>query len=88
MDVQLSELQQLIAQWKERLLSTGQSEDYKCALGECVYDLQNLVYQAAYDPAFIQEYLSQMPPQEIEDYFLSQEADDELSKLEVHESVA
>lgn len=88
MDVQLSELEKLIAQWKERLLFTGQSEDYKCALGECVYDLQNLVSQAAYDPAFIQEYLSQMPPQEIEDYFLSQEADDELSKLEAHESVA
>lgn len=88
MTVKSSELEQLIAQWRGRLLSNGQSESYKCALQECIYDLQCLINENIYDPAFIQECINQMPSKEIEDYFLSQEADDELSKLEAHESVA
>lgn len=32
----------LISLWNRRLNSGTQSEEYKCALSECIYDLQSL----------------------------------------------
>jgi len=79
----------LLSQWKERLSSESYSEEYRCALGECVYDLQNLLEVIKKEEADnLQEVLSSFPSQEAEDYLKGIEADDYLSSLEAHESVA
>lgn len=79
----------LLSQWKERLSSESYSEEYRCALGECVYDLQNLLEVIKKEEADnLQEVLSSLPSQEAEDYLKGIEADDYLSSLEAHESVA
>lgn len=79
----------LLSQWKERLSNESYSEEYRCALGECVYDLQELLAKIKEEEEDnLQEVLSSLPSQEAEDYLKGIEADDYLSSLEAHESVA
>lgn len=73
--ITVSDIQQLINKWQERVDNPSQPFAYKNGIGECIYDLNQLILHS------IQEELS------YED-FLSMEADSYLSSLESHEKVA
>lgn len=82
-----SNLAALVSQWQGRA-SHSRSADYRQAVSECMHDIQY-----ALDDALLTEWLSSdaldcIPPKEVEDYFLGQEADDYLSSMAAHESVA
>ena len=88
MIIQESTLSSLLSQWKERLSDEQYSEEYRCALGECLYDLQNLINNTPSDQEFMQDVISRLPSTEVEDYLRGLEADEELSMMEAHETVA
>ena len=88
MIIQESTLSSLLSQWKERLSNEQYSEEYRCALGECLYDLQNLINNTPSDQEFMQDVISRLPSTEVEDYLRGLEADEELSMMEAHETVA
>lgn len=88
MIIQESTLSSLISQWKERLSDEQYSEEYRCALGECLYDLQTLINNTPSDQEFMQDVISRLPSSEVEDYLRGLEADEELSMMEAHETVA
>ena len=78
-------IESLLSQWKERLRNESYSEEYRCALGECMYDLQTILGKIKEEEeANLQEVIASLPPKEVEDYLLQQEADDYLSSLEAH----
>ena len=79
----------LLSQWKERLSNNKYSDEYKCALGECVYDLTiTLDKIKEEEEANLEEVIANLPSKEIEDYLMGLEADEELSRMDAHESVA
>ena len=79
----------LISQWKERMSDDKFSDEYKCALGECVYDLMiTLDKIKEEEKANLEEVIANLPSQEVEDYLMGLEADEELSRMDAHESVA
>lgn len=79
----------LLSQWKERLNKDEYSDEYKCALGECVYDLMiTLDKIKEEEKSNLEEVIANLPSQEVEDYLMSLEADEELSRMDAHESVA
>lgn len=79
----------LLSQWKERLSNDKYSDEYKCALGECVYDLMiTLDKIKEEEKTNLEEVIANLPSKEVEDYLMSLEADEELSRMDAHESVA
>ena len=77
----------LLSQWKKRLSNEEYSEEYRCALGECMYDLQNLLEKIKEEEeANLQEVIANLPSKEVEDYLMQQEADEYLASMEAHES--
>ena len=79
----------LLSQWKERLSKDDYSDEYKCALGECVYDLMITLNKIKKEEkADLEEVIANLPSKEVEDYLMGLEADEELSRMEAHESVA
>lgn len=79
----------LLSQWKERLGKDDYSDGYKCALGECVYDLMiTLDKIKEEEKANLEEIIANLPSKEVEDYLMGLEADEELSRMDAHESVA
>lgn len=80
-----SDLIALLSQWKKRL-QTHNSPDYNCALGECIYDLQNLLDNTFDYQDYLQEKMSHIPMDELEEYFMEQEADSQISQMK--ESIA
>ncbi len=75
----------LLSQWKERLGNESYSEDYRCALGECLYDLQELLEKIRKEEeSNLQEVLASLPSKEVEDYLSGLEADEYLSSVEAH----
>ena len=85
--IQESFIYALISQWKERAAHCN-SEDYKCALGECAYDLQQLLDESLDYQDYFNQYMVSLPSKEVEDYLAQQEADDVLSTIESHEPAA
>lgn len=79
----------LLSQWKERLNKDNYSDGYKCALGECVYDLMIILDKIKEEEkANLEEVIANLPSKEVEDYLMGLEADEELSRMDAHESVA
>lgn len=79
----------LLSQWKERLNKDNYSDGYKCALGECVYDLMIILGKIKEEEkANLEEVIANLPSKEVEDYLMGLEADEELSRMDAHESVA
>lgn len=76
----ITDLQNLISQWTERMGDNTQPLPYRDALGECIYELNCLINKVLQD--------EMMTEQDALDYILSQEADSYLSSLEAHEHVA
>ena len=79
----------LISQWKERLIINKYSDEYKCALGECMYDLMiTLDKIKEEEKANLNEVIANLPSKEVEDYLMGLEADEEHSRMDANESVA
>lgn len=79
----------LLSQWKERLNKNDYSDGYKCALEECMYDLEILLDKIKEEEkANLEEVIANLPSKEVEDYLMGLEADEELSRMDAHESVA
>lgn len=78
----------LLSRWKERL-NNKYSDDYQCALKECVYDLTITLDKIKEEEEInLMEAIANLPSKEAEDYLMSLEADEELSRMGAHESVA
>lgn len=74
--VYISDLQQLVSQWLERMGNPIQSFEYKNALNECVDDLNNLIEKSLEEEIDYKEAME------------SWEADNYLSSIEAHEAIA
>lgn len=74
--ITVSDIQQLIASWEERLDTSFQPSSYKDALSECIYELNQLITSSIDEELSYQEYLD------------SWAADDYLSTMEAHEQIA
>lgn len=64
--IYVSDLQQLVSVWTERLGNNSQPSSYKDALSECIYELNNLI-----STSILEEFTYQD--------FLEKEADTQLS---------
>ena len=86
--IQLSDVNKLLNKWNERLNYYKQFSDplsisYRDALEECAYELQRLV-----DDTLDEIFMDSIPPEEVQQYLLEQEADSYLSSSEAHEHIA
>lgn len=75
-------IESLIDQWKQRM-NNSTDASYKDALGECIYELGYCMNEI-----FQEDFLNSVPPEEVEQWLLEQEADAYLSSMEAHESAA
>lgn len=79
----------LLSRWKGRLGNDTQSDDYQCALKECIYDLMITLDKIKEEEEInLMEAIAHLPSKETEDYLMNLEADEELSRMDAHESVA
>jgi len=77
--IYISDIQQLADKWTERMNNPAQSFDYRNALSECIYELNQLINHSILD---------ELTEEDASDYLHSQEADDYLSTMEAHEPAA
>ena len=77
--IYISDVQQLADKWTERMNNPSQSFDYKTALSECIYELNQLINKTLLD---------ELTEEEARDYLLSQEADSYLSSEENYYAAA
>ena len=77
--IYISDIQQLADKWTERMNNPAQSFEYKNALSECIYELNQLIDRTLLD---------EMTEEDARDYILSQEADDYLSSEENYYAAA
>lgn len=72
----ITDVQQLVSHWLERLETETQPQAYRDALSDCIYDLHSLVDKALMEELDYKEMLEE------------QYADSYLSSSEAHERVA
>lgn len=77
--IYINDVQQLADTWTERMNNPAQSFDYKNALSECIYELNQLINRTL---------LNEMTEEDARDYILSQEADAYLSSEEAYYAAA
>lgn len=78
-------IESLLSQWNGRLTNEKYSEEYRCALGECIYELQELLGKIIEEEnANLAEVIASLPSSEVEDYLYGLEADEYFSSLESH----
>lgn len=78
----------LLSRWKERV-SNKYPDEYQCALKECIYDLMITLDKIKEEEEMnLMEAIANLPSKEVEDYLLGLEADEELSRIDIHESIA
>ena len=83
MEISESIIQALISQWKERLEKGTQTTDYKCALGECIYDLQTIL-DLFHSKEILKEISIKILPKQAEENFYNEEADRIAHEIEVY----
>ncbi len=78
-------IESLLSQWKGRLNNENNSEEYKIAIRECMYELQNVLdIIKDEEEANLQDVVANLPSPEVEDYLLGLEADEYLASMESH----
>ena len=77
--IYINDLQQLTDKWTERMNNPAQSFEYKNALSECIYDLNQLINKTLLD---------ELTEEDARDYILSQQADSYLSSEENYYAAA
>lgn len=88
MTIQESDLLNLIGQWNIRLVYGTQSDSYKCALSECISDLQNILDAQEAETNILSDTIAQYPLDEIKEYFDEMNANMQQSTLEANEPAA
>ena len=73
--IYISDLQQLADKWTGRMNNPAQSFEYKNALSECIYELNQLIDRTLLD---------EMTEEDAREYILSQEADAYISSEEAY----
>lgn len=73
--IYLSDLQQLIASWTERMGDTSHAPSYRDALNDCIYELNCLIENTLNTELLARDYMAQ------------EEADYYLSTIESHEQL-
>lgn len=68
--IYINDIQQLANKWTERMNNPTQSFDYKIALSECIYELNQLINKTLLD---------EMTEEDAMEYILLQEADAYIS---------
>jgi len=71
--IYISDLQQLANKWTERMNNPAQSFDYRNAISECIYELNQLINKTLLD---------EMTEEDARQYILENEADSYLSSEE------
>ncbi len=74
--ITVSDLQQLLNEWHERVEQPFQPFEYKTGVNDCIYDLNKLINHSIEEEFDYQDMLE------------SWEADEYLSSMESHEDVA
>ena len=87
------DIESLVSQWDARLHNESYEASYKDALGECIYELNQLLEKSILEEAdsmdFLErEFLEHLPSEEAAQYLLEQEADYYLSSMEAHDYVS
>ena len=77
--IYISDVQQLADKWTERMNNPTQSFDYKNALSECIYELNQLINKTLLD---------ELTEEDARQYLLEQEADSYLSSEENYYATA
>lgn len=77
--IYISDIQQLADKWTERMNNPTQSFDYKNAISECIYELNQLINKTLLD---------EMTEEDARQYLLEQEADSYLSSEENYYATA
>jgi len=77
--IYISDLQQLANKWTERMNNPAQSFDYRNALSECIYELNQLINKTLLD---------EMTEEDARQYMLEQKADSYLSSEENYYATA
>ena len=77
--IYISDIQQLANKWTERMNNPTQSFDYKNAISECIYDLNQLINKTLLD---------ELTEEDARQYLLEQEADSYLSSEENYYATA
>ena len=77
--IYISDVQQLADKWTERINNPTQSFDYKNAISECIYELNQLINKTLLD---------EMTEEDARQYMLEQEADSYLSSEENYYATA
>lgn len=75
--IYISDVQQLADKWTERMNNPSQSLEYKDALSECIYELNQLINKTL---------INEMTEEDARQYILEQDAD-YYSQLEHDENV-
>lgn len=81
--VHSTNINDLLHAWQNKLQNNHLSSEYKDALNDCLYDLQEVLKYS-----WQEEFLDSLPSEEAEQYLLEQEADNYLSTIEAHENIA
>jgi hypothetical protein len=77
--IYVNDVQQLADKWTERMNNPTQSFDYKTALSECIYDLNQLINKTLLD---------ELTEEDARQYLLEQDADSYLSSEENYYAAA
>ena len=77
--IYISDIQQLADKWTERMNNPAQSFDYRNALSECIYELNQLINKTLLD---------EMTEEDARQYMLEQKADSYLSSEENYYATA
>lgn len=83
MMIQERRIAALLDEWKHRVKGIN-SEEYNCALGECIWELQKLLDNTQEEEDYLNDILANLPSQDTSEHLLEQEVEDYLS----HNSVA
>ena len=75
-------IESLLGQWEQRM-NQNTDASYKDALRECIYELGYCI-----NSIFQEDFLNSVPPEEVEQWLLEQEADSYLASMEAHEPAA
>ncbi len=77
----------LLAKWRrESVEINAKSKERKNTIDKCIFDLQGLLISIQEEDDYIRYFFTELPSKEAEDYLLGQEADDQLSTLEAHDT--
>ena len=83
MMIQEKRIVSLLDEWKHRVKGIN-SEEYNCALGECIWELQKLLDNTQEEEDYLNDILANLPTEDESEHLLEQEIEEYLS----HNSVA